>query len=291
MSAETIKKTFDAMGTIEYKVASSREEIESAMALVYKEYLMRGFIRQEDYKSKLRVTLNHMLPSTTTFIGLKDNETVITDSIMPDSPLGLPMDMGYKEEADKLRKAGRSICEVGYLAIKTELFGRGHFSMFNFQKLDFMFTIFKLVYQYLVFHTNIDDIVIVTNPSYMIFKFLPFEVIGKVKYYGYDHASIKKKPAIAKRADIKHMRENIDLPNIIFGTRVALFKMFLGSRIPEAIFKNRYNFTLEDLHYFGVEKSEVLAKATKEEQDYICACYNLTGEEFQQLLKGKLPQR
>ena len=37
------------------------------------------------------------------------------------------------------------------MAIKGELFGQGFFSMFNFKKLNFVFSLFKLVFQYAAF--------------------------------------------------------------------------------------------------------------------------------------------
>ena len=287
LSLASIKKTFPEMGEIEYKIASSREEFEQSCALVYREYLKRGFILPKYYKSGLRITMHHIVPGMTTFIALKDKQVVATVTIIPDSPLGLPMDMGYKEEADKFRNMGRAICEVGYLAINSDVFGRGLFSMFNFKKLDFMFTLFRMVMQYVVSRERYDDICIVTNPKYMIFKFIPFDIIGKAKYYGYDRMAIKKKAAVAKRMDLKRMRENFDNPGLVFGARITIYKMFFGSKVPAGIFENKYKLSPEDLNYFFVKKSDILKKLRKDEKEYIKEAHNLTEEEFDSLLKGR----
>lgn len=279
MAKYSIKKNFSGIGEIEYKVASSRKELEGAFALIYKEYLLRSFILPRYYKSGLRIIPQNILPGTTVFVALKKKEVVATSTIIPDSVFGLPLDMGYKEEADGLRKSRRKICEGACLAIKTELFGRGYFSMFNFRKLDFIFTLFKLMFQYALFYSRFDDLCIVTNPRYMIFKFLPFEVIGDVKYYGYDRIAINKKIAVFKRLDLRKMRKYITQPYKIFGKRLVLYKIFLGNRIPQDIFKQRVKFSRRDLDYFFKEKSDILRNLKNAAQlEYIRHCYNITGE-------------
>lgn len=292
MGTYSLKKEFPEIGEIEYKVASTRDEIEQAMALVYKEYLMRAFILPKYYKSNLRTTLHHLVPGTTTFVGLKGKEVVITATIIPDSPLGIPMDMGYKDDVDKLRRLGRKVCEAGYLAIKSELFGRGFFSLFNFKKLDFIFTLFKLELQYSLFCKKFDDICIVTNPRYMIFKFLPFEVIGEVKYYGYDVASVKKKAAVPKRLDLRKVREELKKieknPLCQISYKPALYKIFFGDKIQPEFFQRKYNLNIEDLCYFFVQKSDILKKARQQERNYILPAYRLSENDYNRLLTGKL---
>jgi len=52
MSRFSIKKNFSNIGKVEYKMATSRVELEGAASLIYREYLLRGFILPENYKSK-----------------------------------------------------------------------------------------------------------------------------------------------------------------------------------------------------------------------------------------------
>lgn len=285
MPAVSIKKNFPEIGEIEFKIASTRQELEGAFGLIYKEYSERGFILPKYYKSGLRITLHNILPDTVVFVALKDKEVVATNTIIPDSPLGLPLDMGYKKEADMLRKSGRKICEGGYLAIKSELFGRHHFSMFNFRKLEFLFTLFKLMFQYALLYKEFDDLCIVTNPQYMIFKFLPFEAMSGVKYYGYDRMSVKKKAALFKRLDLSSMRKYIDRPHKIIGKRYVLYKMFLGTRFSESVFKRKFTFNPQDLRYFFVEKSDILKKAAKQQRGHFRSSYGLKEKELGKILK------
>lgn len=291
MSKYSIKKYFSDIGTVEYKIASTRKELEGALALVYREYLKRGYISPKYYKSGLRITMYNALPDAITFIALKDKEVIGAATLIPDSPLGLPLDEAYKKDADKLRKAGRKICEIGQMAIKSELFGKGFFSLFNFKKLQFIFTLFMAAYQYAIFYKRFDDMCIVTNPKLMIFRFLPFQPISEIKYYGYDRIAIKKKAAVLKRMDLEKMR-------IVAGKfeqgqplklsyRMTLYKIFFRDKISQKIFENRFECALKDLHYFFVKKSDIFKRLNKRQKDYIRHCYGLTEAKFNGLLKGE----
>lgn len=271
MAGYSIKKTFANVGEIEYKLASTREEMEGALALVYKEYLIRGFILPKFYRSGLRLTLHNVVPGATVFIALKAKEIVGAVTLFPDSPLGLPMDEKYKEEADVLRRQGRKICEVGQLATKSGLFGPGLFSMFNFKKLDFVFSLFKMVFQYALSTKKFDDICIVVNPKALLFKFLLFEEMGEVKYYGFDRISINPKPAIAKRLDLRRVLEKAK-------KKQGLYKIFLGEILPEEVFQHSFHFTTADLKDFFVKKTDIFKKATEKELGFIASSYGLSKE-------------
>ena len=81
---------------IEYRVARSRDELAQAFHLVYEEYLKQGYIHE--HPSKMRLSLHNLVPETTTFIAKVDSTVVATATVIPDSPLGLPMDELYREE-------------------------------------------------------------------------------------------------------------------------------------------------------------------------------------------------
>lgn len=278
MEKFSIKKNFAGVGEVEYKIISSKEELEGAMALVYQEYLAHGYILPKYYKSKLRITLHNALPGTTTFIAKKEGQVIGAVTLIPDTPFGLPMDEKYKEETDKLRRKGRKICEVGQLAT-VDLFGAGLFSMFNFKKLYFVFNLFKLAFQYALYIAKFDDICIVVSPKAVLFKFLLFEEMGEVKYYGFDRISIKRKPAIARRLDLRIIEERIK-------KYPSLAKIFLGERPADEFFTSRFCFKdKKSLRYFFVEKSEIFKELRPQEAEYICSAYGLTKEEFNTLLQ------
>ena len=274
----SIKKDIFGIGTIEYKFVSSKDELEQACCLMYEEYERRGLILAKHYKTPCRVSLYHALPGTKVIIALKDGKVVGTTAIIPDSDLRLPMDTGYKEESEQIRKTGRKFFEIGYLAISSALFPRGIFSLFNFSKLEFMFGLFKFVFQYPLYEAKYDDICIVTDPKLMVFKFIPFKQIGPVKHYGFDYSSIKKKLAVLKILDLHQLEADMGIK------RIALRKLALDNKIPKSVLQNSYLMTLEDLRYFFVIKSDVLQKASVKEREYIRLCYGLSVEDFKKIL-------
>ena len=158
-----------------YRIARTKEELEQAFSLVYKEYASRGYIPKH-YKSKLRLSLYNALPSTATFVAKQGRKVVATVTLIPDSPIGIPMDKIYKKEVDSLRKKGRRVAEVSQLAIDSRLFPKGWFSMFNFAKLIFVFKLFKLVLDYGLEIEKLNDFCIAINPKHQhLYKFLGFE--------------------------------------------------------------------------------------------------------------------
>ena len=98
----------------DYRVARSRRELEKAYALVYQEYLKRDYINEVE--SGWRISLHNAMPETTTFVGIMEEEVLATVSIIPDSPLGLPMDCIYREELNQFRAQKKKICEISMLA-------------------------------------------------------------------------------------------------------------------------------------------------------------------------------
>lgn len=247
-----------------YRVARTKEELIQAFSLVYKEYTKRGFIPNY-YKSKMRLSLYNALPSTTTFVAKKGRKVVATVTLIPDSPLGIPMDKIYKEEVDTLRRKGRRVAEVSQLSIDSMLFPRGWFSMFNFTKLIFVFRLFKLVLDYSLYIDRLDELCIAVNPKHQyLYKFLYFEELagGEVKYYG----SVNKAPAIAK-----HL--SLNLAETKARQRKGLYNIFFGQPTDQRLFKNKFKFSLSDLDYFFVQKSDIFEKAAPAQIKYIKSCY------------------
>lgn len=250
---------------IVYHIARTKEELYQAYSLVYKEYISRGYIPKY-YKSKIRLSIYNALPSTTTFVAKDKNKVVATVTLIPDSPIGLPMDKIYKKELDSLRKRGHRLSEVSQLSIDSRFFPKKWFSMFNFSKLMFIFHLFKLVFDYVEFKTDIDEICIAVNPKHQyLYKFLFFEKLGCLKYYG----SVNKAPALAF-----HLSLNPALEHISRQKRIALHKIFYGNTSGPSAFDGKFNFKLEDLKYFFVDKSDIFKKATKEQLRYIKSCYS-----------------
>jgi hypothetical protein len=241
-----------------YHIARTQQELEEAFSLVYKEYLQRGYIPKK-YKSKLRISIYNALPGTATFVAKQKGNVVAGVTLIRDSELGVPMDKIYKDKMDSLRKKGRRIAEVSQLSIDSRLFGKSFFSMFNFNKLIFVFRLFKLMLDYAVEVNKITDFCIAINPKQQcLYKFLGFEQIGGLKYYG----SVNRAPAIALRLNLIGLEEKAK-------TRKGLYKIFFSKRTDPKLFSKKFKLTKDALNYFFVKKSDIFKKASKKHLDII----------------------
>ena len=93
------------------RVANRFELRQKAYEFVYKVYLDEGYIKREN--SKLRLSIYDALPDTTTLVAEDHKGNFCgTITMVLDSPIGLPSDLQYKKEVDRLRNAGRNICEL-----------------------------------------------------------------------------------------------------------------------------------------------------------------------------------
>ena len=256
-----------------YHIARERKDLEDCFSLVYKEYAKRRYIPKH-YKNKLRMSLYNALPATTTFMVKRGKNLLATVTVIPDSPMGLPMDKIYKKEVEGLRKKGLRIAETSQLAIDSSLFPQGWFSMFNFKKLIFLFKLFKLLSDHSMYVNKLDELCIAVNPKQQyIYKFIFFEPLGGLKYYG----SVNKAPAVAFHRSFKSFEEKSKK------NKKALYKVFYGEETPSDVLNEKYTFKTQDLEYFFIEKSDLLQKATKEQLKYIKSCY--PGKEAELLFK------
>ncbi len=285
----SLTKRFATLGVVEYKIATTPQEMEEALSLVYREYAKRGLILPARYKAPIRVGVHHILPEETrVFIGVKAGEVVITLSVFIYSPLGLPMDGGYGPEADALRAGGRKIGEVGYFAVKGGLFKRKRLLGFDPEKLSFIFTMFRLALQWGLYFTDLDDGCLVTNPDpkRMSFKYFPLDVIGGVKHFGFDETHVKPKPAVAKRIDLKALRAALKKPLSWLNFKIALFRCALDKAIPREVLEPKLRLSPRDLHRFFVEKSDVLKSLQGEKLEYVLKSHGMSKDDYNLLLSG-----
>jgi len=245
-----------------YRVARRRGELEGAFSLVYKEYLKKGYI-PKGYRSTLRISLYNASPLSTTFVAMQGKKVVAGVTLVPDSPLGIPMDKIYQREVDGLRKQGCRVAEVSQLAIATDLFGQGFFSMFNFKKLIFVFKLFKSVLDYAMDVDKLTDLCIAINPKQQnLYKFLYFEQFGGLKYYG----SVNRAPAIA-------FRLRLEGAEVRARSKKGLYKIFFGKKADSKSFEGKYKLTEKDLEYLFVKKSDIFEKASPEQLEFLKSCY------------------
>jgi len=113
----------DEIEGVTFKVADSLDDKEAAFQLVHEMYVRRGIISRSEGNSRLSVF--HLLPTTTIFIAKRDGQVIGTVSLIEDSPLGVPMEETHPQEILTLRLAGWRFAEVGALAVAAGHRGKG----------------------------------------------------------------------------------------------------------------------------------------------------------------------
>lgn len=250
-----------------FKIADSGNELLQAFALLYREYLHAGYIREST--SELLFTKYHLLPETTIFVAKNHSAVVSTATIVRDNPqFGLPMDELYETELDTLRKQGRRILEVCSLASDKLKLSRSGIQ--NFIKLIFLYCIFL----------DADDICIIVNPRHvkLYTAMFGFKAFGDEKYYPRVNA-----PAVPLRVDILQARNNISQTCFTFSysehlhSRYQALKIAVSDKILGA-FQNRRHGSPNPLdtcllgHMLSV-KNDILQSLDQECRKLLANCY------------------
>lgn len=257
------KKLQSLFGSIDYRVARSKEELEKAYLLVYNEYLKRDYVCESS--SKLRLSLHNALPSTSTFIAVLEKEIFSTVTIVADSELGLPMDESYHEELSQLRKQNKKLCEVTMLASNTTLFKEGVSMMLNSKKMFLIFNLFKLIFDYATQHLKLDYICITINPKHSLtYDFLLFKDLGGLKQYDKANGA----PAVAKYIDLSTVESECKEKN-----KEGLYLMFFEKRTAEEKFTDKCKFSENELNYFFAEKTSIFKNSSFAQLNYIKSLY------------------
>jgi len=251
------------LSSVDYRVVRTREELESAYALVYKEYLKRQYVRE--ISAQMRYSLFNILPTTTTFIALCDNQIIATASVIVNSPLGLPMDDLYKDELDELRVNDKKICEISMLASDTSLFPEGTSLMLNAKKMFLVYNLFKCVFDYVKDVLQMDNICIAINPKHnLTYDHLFFRDLGPLKKYD----QVNGAPALGKCLDVKEVE-----PNCASNNRLGIQKLFFQKSTDPQKFDNKMVLQEKDIKELFMQKFSLLQEADSDELQYISQCY------------------
>ena len=256
----TMKSLFQG---VDYRVARTRGELEKAYRLVYQEYLKQGYVNE--HPSRMRFSLHNALPEAATFLALVDDFVTATATVIPDSPLGLPMDELYHRELDELRLGNKKICEVSMLANTSELFGDHVPLMLNAKKMFLVFFLFKHIFDYVRMEQGSDYICITVNPKHAnTYDSLFFQDLGGLKQYH----KVNGAPAVAKYLDVRAVQDRCSSSG-----RQGLYKLFLSGQADPEKFKNRVRLLPEDIRFFFVDQVNLFKDALPAHVEYIKACY------------------
>jgi len=185
---------------ITFREVSLIEDYRCCFRLLHDVYVEAGFIRPS--KNRLRIVPQHYDPESRVFMGcLTDNKAnktpIYTASLFPDNKQdGLPMDVGFKQQVDRLRNQGRSLVEVGCLASHPSYRkGNKHIPMLGN----------RMLVLYAMNTICADDLLITVHPKYLkIYEdILLFEKIGEISSFSY----VNNNPAVALRLDLNKVKQ------------------------------------------------------------------------------------
>lgn len=162
---------------IAIRLARSKQEIDAANSLVFKNYVEDGF--WENDEKILRTSKYLHCLAREVFVALDAGSLVGTMSIIHDSKMGLPSDKFQPEVMKQLRATGDSLAEVSALAMDKSY--PGHRSIVLF--------LMKFAMQYSFYYAGIDRLVVACKPRHAAFyrSVIRFQQVGETTYYDYSH--------------------------------------------------------------------------------------------------------
>ena len=261
-----LRVNLDKIDRPSIKIVETRDELEQAFSLGYREYERAGFLGEPD-PSGLWLGLHNILPETSVFV-FKSHLTVIaTLTHIFDSRLfGLPMDAIYHDELNALRNNGRRLVELGTLATSNQIDCNNIFIY-----------LFRAVFWYSIY-TGANDFCIMINPEHVnLYKALFFfEDLGEERYYPKVGA-----PAVALRLNLddiggrlkeKYSAFDFDTDMNSFFNRV-LGIVPAGGLADGSYLKDKKIMDVDTARYFFVEKTDLLSRASPEQMNYIKSIY------------------
>jgi len=261
-----LKANLDRIDRPGIKIAETRDELEQAFSLVYREYERAGLLGKTD-PSGLCLGLHNILPETSVFVFKSYLTAVATLTHIFDSRLfGLPMDGIYHDELNALRNNGRRLVELGGLATSNQIDANNIFIY-----------LFRAVFWYSMY-IGANDFCIMVNPEHVnLYKTLFFfEDMGEEKYYSRVGA-----PAVALRLNLDDVggRLKEKYSPLDFDTDLNFFFRRVSGIAPADdldngnYLKGKKIMDVDTARYLFVEKTDMLSRASPEQLNYIKSIY------------------
>jgi hypothetical protein len=246
-------------------VASDRRSRERAWRLVHEVYCEKGY--QPDRQQGIRLLLQDALPESATFLAEgspRGASPLATLTLIPDSPLGLPMDALYGRELEALRSAGRRPCEIAKLVACVE----------ERTGMELLLHLFKLAYLYARRTADCTDFVITVHPRHEKYyrRLLLFEPIGETRPYD----AVNGVPAVPMRLDLLSAEARYRAKFGGLSGRANLHAFFVNDQEPailDWLRSVRRPMSEADLRHFMVERSDLLERASADDRMYLQSRY------------------
>lgn len=192
--SQKLKAVGEAPAFEPFDVGIAQTPIErlAAARLVGSMYMSEGYLAETKAptgEAPAFYALHHLLDETLVFVA-RDTVTgkiVGAMAMVIDSPAGLPMDALYREDLDRLRSAGKKLCEFCSLAVDPKLGSRS---------TGLLLALFRAAYRCAYYALGVDDVCVTLKPSHAgFYKRVNFERFGGV----YQDLRFKNADTIAMR--------------------------------------------------------------------------------------------
>lgn len=237
-----------------FKIAETEQELEASFKLVYDAYLKLGYCEENPYK--MRATLYHALPTTTTLLAIDNGNVVGTLTVVRDNRHGLPVDKVFNVKG--LREKAQRLAEITSLVI--------HEDYRREKGGQVLFPLLRLMYEYSTSHFGVKHLVVSIHPKDVNFykSLLLFKTIPETTEQNYLGS-----PAVALHLDLE---QAVNRYQDIYSKRNAktnLYNFFIERKIeniqlPKREF-NKINDPIVSVDYFqnvfveklGIQKADV----------------------------------
>lgn len=243
------------------RIASTKQDLLDAYALVYREYIQRGYCKANTAERHYNAYC--FLPGTRTFLLEQGHQLLGTLSLIPDSKLGLPMERLFSDRMRPIKHPGTSAAEIGLLALDHNFFGHKSFALTDFKKLAGSFKLFKIIFDYARFQGGITDLFITMHPRHKeLYEYLTFRSIGPVRSY----AGAEGNPALPMHMNISHSIAH--LPRDL-----GICKYFVDELLPPDLLKSKFSWNENDLRDFLHHLRPLWQELSAEEIDVLRSSY------------------
>jgi len=252
-----------------FKLAETQAELEGCFRLLHEAYLEAGFMQPDP--SKMRVTVYHALPTTSTLMCCHGDRVVATLTLIRESALGFPMQRIY--DLESIRRTGGNVAEVSALAIDRR---------FRSASGRILLPLMKFMYEYATRHFDTRHLVIAVNPRHIGFyeTLLCFRRLAQQPVTHYDF--VNGAPAVGAHLDLR-------AAPAVFCKRYGhlpparnLSSYFSDVTVPNIVFPERRFYTTTDpvmtpvlIDYFFNRRTQVFAQLRPRELLLLHAIYDL----------------
>jgi N-acyl amino acid synthase FeeM len=154
---------------LDFRVATSLDEVIAAWKLVYRAYLRAGLIPPN--AQEIHTNPGVIQQGTAVVVGMLGGEVCATISAYLDSPDGLPLDAVYATELAELRAKGHRLVEVGLLADRRAKLSRSLEATLRLMKSAYFWGLLN----------GMTDIIVGVHPHHSGFyqRIFGFQVVGE----------------------------------------------------------------------------------------------------------------